>query len=147
MSDIDHVSSAARTHTEPAAGESCVAFAIIDRFSGLGPLGSVESSPDGCELDGATGVGQEAIMTDAPKTLWQHVKQKTAHELVGSKHHRLGLVLRAICLPAKSDLAILAGEKTTVGDRDAVGIAAEIGENLLWPAEWVLGVDDLLEAT
>ena len=37
------------------------------------------------------------------------------------------------------DLAIVAGEKTAVGNSDAMGVATEIVENRLWSGEWTLG--------
>ena len=37
---------------------------------------------------------------------------------------------------------MLTGEEPAVGDRDAMGVAPEIGQNLLWPGEGTLGIDD-----
>jgi hypothetical protein len=39
---------------------------------------------------------------------------------------------------------MLTGEEPAVGDRDAMGVATEIRENLLWAAERALGIDDPL---
>src|SRR5205807_2192482 len=52
----------------------------------------------------------------------------------------------AVVFPAEADAAVLAGEETAVGDGDAVGVAAEIVENLLRPAERAFGVNDPFDA-
>ena len=51
----------------------------------------------------------------------------------------------AIVLPAKADLSLLKADEAAVGDSDAMGVAAEIGEDLCRPAEGRLGVDDPLD--
>ena len=58
------------------------------------------------------------------------MREKAAHELVGVQRHRLGLVLGAVVLPPKADAAIVAIEKTAVGDGDAMRVATEIFEDL-----------------
>ena len=47
-----------------------------------------------------------------------------------------------IIAPAEAHLSICESKQPTVGDGDAVGIAAEIGEHLLGSAEGSLGVDN-----
>ena len=44
-------------------------------------------------------------------------------------------------------MVVVAGLDAAVGDGDAMGVAAEIGENLRGSAEGLLGVDDPIEAT
>ena len=78
----------------------------------------------------AASVGEEAEVANAAEALGQDVREKAAHELVGVQRHRLGLVLGAIILPSKADAAILAIEKTAVGDGDAMRVATEIIEDL-----------------
>src|SRR5271165_2134250 len=68
--------------------------------------------------------------THLTKALGQDVHEKAAHELVGVQRQRLGLVLGAIIVPPKADAAILAIEKTAVGDGDAMRVATEIIEDL-----------------
>ena len=53
----------------------------------------------------------------------------------------------AIVLPGEPDMVVVAGLDAAVGDGDAMGVAAEIGENLRGSAEGLLGVDDPIEAT
>ncbi|MFZ1009336.1 MAG: hypothetical protein WAN65_21015 [Candidatus Sulfotelmatobacter sp.] len=48
----------------------------------------------------------------------------------------------ALVLPAKRHSIILKGDESMVGDRDAMGIAREIMQNMFGTAEGRLGVDD-----
>jgi len=48
----------------------------------------------------------------------------------------------AIVLPSEGDAGAVAGDQPAVGDGDAVGIARQIGQHGLWPAERALGIDD-----
>ena len=69
-------------------------------------------------------------MANAAEALGEDVREKAAHELVGVQRHRLGLVLGAGALPPKADAAIVAIEKTAVGDGDAMRVATEISRIL-----------------
>ncbi len=63
-------------------------------------------------------------------------------ELVSRKRHDLGLAILPVVFPGEADLAVVEPDQATVGEGDAVGVAAEIAEHLLGPGEWRLGVDD-----
>ena len=94
----------------------------------------------------AVGVGEKAVVADPMKARGQHVQQEAAHELIGLQGH--GFVARAsvfaVVLPAEGDATIIEGEKPRVGDRHPMGVARQIGENLLRSCERALGVDDPL---
>ncbi len=47
----------------------------------------------------------------------------------------------AVVFPAKGDLAFLHGHQSPVGNGHAMGIAAQIHQDLTRPAEWWLGVN------
>ena len=47
-----------------------------------------------------------------------------------------------IIFPAKRDLAIGEVDDPVVGDGDAMRIAGQIVQNMLWPSERPLGIDD-----
>ena len=81
-------------------------------------------------------------MTNAAEPFRQHVEQEATDELIGVERHHLGLVVGAIILPTEADPTVLAGEKPIVCDRDAMGVAPQILEHLLWPGEGTLGIDD-----
>ena len=76
----------------------------------------------------------------------QGVKKEAADELVGPELHDLDGAVLAIVFPGEGDVIVVEVDETTVGDRDAMGIATEIGENLSGSAERLLGVDDPIDA-
>ena len=60
----------------------------------------------------------------------QGVQQEAADELVGIEGHHLGLAVRSVVLPGEADLAVGERDQPAVGDGDAMGVAAEIGQHL-----------------
>ena len=98
------------------------------------------------DLPGALAIGHEAEVTNAMKAVGQHVQEKTANELVGREAHDLGGAVGAVIFPGKSDVIVLDGDKTAVGDGDAMGLAAEIGEHAVRPAKRLLAIDHPVDA-
>src|SRR5258708_14763471 len=99
------------------------------------------------ELGGAVAVGHEAEVADARETIGQRMKKEAADELVGSELHDLCRAGVAVVFPGEGDMLLVEGDDPAVGDCDAMGIAAEIGENLCGTAKWSLGVDDPADAS
>ena len=95
------------------------------------------------DVVGAGAAGEQAVVADAVEALRQDVDQESADELVGGERHDLLAVatLGAIVLPSEGDAGAVAGDQPAVGDGDAVGVARQIGQHGLWPAERALGVD------
>ena len=93
------------------------------------------------QLPGTMMIGEEAVIADALKPIRQHMDQEAADELVGLEGHRFVLVAAPVVLPAEADLAVVDGQQAAVGDGDAVGIAADILEDLFRAREGSLGVD------
>lgn len=75
-------------------------------------------------------IGKQAVMTNAVKAVWNRVKQETADELVRIERHQLLLAGRSIILPSEGDLVSIDVDEAGVGDGNAMGIAAEIGQHL-----------------
>src|SRR5213080_1285267 len=96
------------------------------------------------ELVGPVAVGEEAIMSNAMEAARQHREQETPHELADVKAHDFALVITAlpIVLPAETDVGLVEIEHAAVGDRDAMRIAREIGQDLLRTGEGLFGIDD-----
>jgi hypothetical protein len=134
-----------RTEIDAVPGECCVALTKVSRLSGLGRFRSLKGGADSSEFIGAAGVCQETEMADATEAFWKHVKEKTTDELVGVERHHLGFVAGAIVLPTEADAGILTGEEPAVCDRDAMGVAPQIVEDLLWSCERAFGVNDPVE--
>src|SRR5437763_14602241 len=92
------------------------------------------------EIVAALPVGEEAVVANAVEAVRQGMQQETADELVGIKRHQLGLAVLAIVFPGEADLAVGQRDQSAVGDGDAMGVAAEIGQHLLGATERRLGV-------
>lgn len=85
-------------------------------------------------------------MTNAVKAVWNRVKQETADELVRIERHQLLLAGRSIILPSEGDLVSIDVDEAGVGDGNAMGIAAEIGQHLFGSGKGRLGIDDPVDA-
>jgi hypothetical protein len=85
-------------------------------------------------------------VADAVQAFWQHVDEEAADELVGGEPHASVSIapLDAVVLPLEGDTLLVVGDQAAVGDDDAVGIARQIGQHRLGPAERPLCVDDPL---
>ena len=75
---------------------------------------------------GASPVGEEAEVADAHEAAWQQVEQEAAQELVEGQSQEPLLVGVGGVSPTEGDVALLEGDESTVGDGDAMGVAAEI---------------------
>jgi hypothetical protein len=94
------------------------------------------------EFGGAMAVGEIAVMTNAVETVGQDMEEEAADKLLGRKGHHLALAGLAIVLPAEADAAVFERDKPAVGDRDAVGVASEIGKDLFGASERGFGIND-----
>jgi hypothetical protein len=81
-------------------------------------------------------------VADAVEALRQDVDQEAADELAGGECHDLLATIGTIVLPSEGDTGAVAGDQPAVGDGDAMGVARQIGQHGLWPAERTLRVDD-----
>jgi len=57
------------------------------------------------------------------------------------ERHRLLSVAIAIVLPMKADVAVVDVEKAVIGDRDAMGVSRDVGQDLFGAGEGRFGVD------
>ena len=82
-------------------------------------------------------------MADAVEAVRQDVDQEAADKLAGCERHDLPAIatIGTIVFPSEGDTESVAGNEPAVGDGDAVGIARQIGQHGLWPAERALGID------
>jgi hypothetical protein len=70
------------------------------------------------------------------------VDQESAQKVIGGNGHDPLLAAVRIVFPAKRNSIILEGDESMVRDRDTMGIARQIVQNVLGAAEGRLGVDD-----
>lgn len=94
----------------------------------------------------AIAVAEETVVPDAPKALRRDMEQEPANELFGGEGHRAETIAVAVVFPAKANFAVVDGEQTIVGYGDAMGIAADIVEDLFGSGERRLGVNDPFSA-
>jgi hypothetical protein len=79
------------------------------------------------ELGGAMAVGHEAEMADAVEAVGQCVKKEAADELMGFESHDFCRAVLAVILPGEGNMILVECDEPAIGDRDAMGVAAEIG--------------------
>ena len=105
--------------------------------------GHAEQASAKCKLVGAMPVGKEAIVANAMEAIRQHMEEEPADELGDRDAHDFALVIATfpVVLPAEADVGVIEIEQATVGDRDTVGVAREIGQHLLGTGEGRFGVD------
>jgi hypothetical protein len=86
-------------------------------------------------------VGQKAEVADGHEARGKHVEQEAAQELLDRQGHQTLLVAVRGVSPAKGDLVAFQGDQAVIGDRHAVGIAAEVTENVFGTTEGRFAVD------
>src|ERR1700681_1870129 len=89
-------------------------------------------------------VGKEAVAANAMKAIRQHMEEEAPNELGDRDSQDFALVIAAfpIVLPAEGDVGLVEIEQAIVGDRDAMSVAREIGQDLLGTGEGLFGIDD-----
>jgi hypothetical protein len=109
---------------------------LVRSVGGLGVgwgCGGHEEFADAGDVGGAIAIGEEAVVADAVLAFGKHVDQEAANELVGRERH--GLVAAGpvdpVVLDPEGDAVRVGPDQAAVGDRDAVGVAAEIRIALL----------------
>ena len=83
-------------------------------------------------------IPEEAVIANALEPVRQDMEQEPPDELLGGQGHRFTLTAVAIVFPLEADLTVFDIEQAVVGDRDAVGISADVVEHLLGSGERAL---------
>ena len=86
-------------------------------------------------------MSQKAEVADAHEARGKHVEQEAAQEFLDRQSHQALLVAVRGVSPAKGDLVALEADQAVIGDRHAVGVAAEITENIFGATEGRLAID------
>lgn len=86
-------------------------------------------------------IRQQSVATDAHEAPGQHMEEETAEELHRIEGHQALLAPVGIIAPAEADALAIEGGEAVVGDSHAVGVAAEVAENMFRSAEGRLSVD------
>src|SRR5207253_9131762 len=85
-------------------------FGVIAGTARRSWVGYGEEPAGQCNVVGPVGIGEEAVVTDAMKSVGQDMDQEAADELVGVERHKLiaSVALGPVILPFESNA--LAGE-------------------------------------
>ena len=121
--DDDHASAAAWTRARQ--GGRLVAFIVIGISSLALGLLATEQLAGACDVVGAGGLGEQAVMTDTVEALGQDVDEEAADELVCCERHHL-VAIRAfdpIVLVVEADSIFVERDQSAVGDGDTMGVA------------------------
>ncbi len=102
----------------------------------------IQQQPSTLKILLAGTVGEQPVVADAHEVLGQHMLEKPPDELRRIKAHRALDATAPVVFVAEDDFAIVDVNQTLIGDGDAVSIASQILEYLLWTCEGRLGVDD-----
>jgi hypothetical protein len=85
---------------------------------------------------------EESEGTDADKAARENMEKEPPQKLLGGEGHLSLLIAVCIILPAESDLIMLEGHQTVVGDGNAMSIAGKITQYMMGTAEGGLSIDD-----
>ena len=116
----------------------------MGRFDGIdGNEGRREQLASAGDVLGTFAGGEQTIVADAVEACGQHVHEEAADELVhGERHHLVALAaFEPVVLPLEGDALVVACEQAAIGDGNAMGVAGEIAQDFLRPAEGALAVD------
>jgi hypothetical protein len=94
------------------------------------------------EVFTAVALGEKAVMPDAVKAVGEDMQEKAAQELMRAKPYDAASPASAIVLVAKRHLGVGDVDQPGIADGGPMGVAGEIGQHALRPAERGLGVDD-----
>jgi len=87
-------------------------------------------------------VSKKSEVAEAHEAAWQQVEKEAAQELIDGQSHQPLLVAVNGVAPAKGHVALGESNQPAVGNRDTMGVGAQIAQHMFRPAERPLGVDD-----
>ena len=121
--DDDHASAAAWTRARQ--GGRLVAFIVIGISSLALGLLATEQLAGACDVVGAGGLGEQAVVADTVEALGQDVDEEAADELVCCERHHLVAIraLDPIVLVVEADSIFVERDQSAVGDGDTMGVA------------------------
>jgi hypothetical protein len=136
-----HAAAAARARGWFVVGGAWVVVIIVVAIHRR--RGHAEQVSAKCKLVGAMSVGKEAVVANAMEAIRQDMEKKAADKLGDRDSHDFALVIAAlpIVLPEEADMGLVEIKQATVGDRNAMRVAREIGQDLLGTGEGLFGID------
>src|SRR6516225_4305898 len=129
-------------HAASAAGASRK-LQLLDRVATGGAAGGLwhlQQLVGTGDILGTGSFGEEPVVADAVEATRQDMDEEAANELAGREHDRFVSIrpFDPIVLPPEGDAILIERDQSAVGDGDPVGIAGEICQHRLRPAERAL---------
>ena len=90
----------------------------------------------------AVSIAQEPVIANAVESTGENVEEESPNELFGRESHDFLLAVVAVVAPVELHLPVFDLQDPMIGNRDPVGVAADVVYHLLGPGEGRLGVDD-----
>src|SRR5215471_13688159 len=139
--DDDHPPAAARASI-PVFVVATI-FGVIARPARRSWVGYGEEPAGQCNVVGPVSIGEEAVVTDAMKSVGQDMDQEAADELIGVERDKLvaSVALGPVILPFEGHALAVEGDEAAVGNSNAVRVARQVGEHSVGSAERPLGID------
>lgn len=81
-------------------------------------------------------------MANPNKASGQDMQQKTPQKLIRTERHHSLFIAVGIVLPTKRDLSVGKRYEPVIGDGNAMSVASQVLQHVLWPTEGSFGVDD-----
>jgi hypothetical protein len=100
-----------------------------------------------CEVLASRGVGKQSVVSDAHQAGRKDVEQEPAKKLLHVEGHESVRIASGPVFPAEGHILVLECDESSAGDGDAVGVAAEIAQDLPRPREGRFAVDDPVSAS
>ena len=86
-------------------------------------------------------VRQETEVTDTDETLRQYVHEKSPNEIFGRNGHLFLFVAVSVITPSKRHDIAIERNQSMIGNRNAMGVASKVPDDLFGSAECRFGVD------
>ena len=98
---------------------------------------ATEQLAGACDVVGAGGLGEQAVVADAVEALGQDVDEEAADELFCCEPHHFVAIgaFEPIVLVFEADTVVVERDQPAVGDGDAVGVAGQISNTASGPAK------------
>src|SRR5450631_1610700 len=87
-------------------------------------------------------ISKQPVIADPMEAIRQNVQEEAAYKFTRLKSHNFALAANPIIVATKTDVALVHAEQSTVGDRDAMRVPREIGEDMLGTGEGLFRIND-----
>jgi hypothetical protein len=137
---------AKRAFPQRVTGEFLVAIPVVLVWLGLGRAWVGRSHAlqlaAMVQLLFAVSIAHEPVIANAVESTGKNVEEESLNELFGRESHDFLLPVVAVVPPVELHLPVFDLQDPMIGNRDPVGVAADVVHHLLGPGEGRLGVDD-----